>query len=121
MVENLLRRRPVYSRDRAAARAPEERERREQARRAAEALFAPKPPASEPPADPLVRPARVLPAAQATEQPGTITPETAKPGAIPADTLKRIRAWKRYGMTVPQIAEVCGVDIAEIERLLSQA
>jgi len=47
MVENHPSRRRVYGREHAAARIPDDRERRAQARRAAEALFAPKPPVTE--------------------------------------------------------------------------
>jgi hypothetical protein len=38
--------------------------------------------------------------------------------AIPESHFPRIRAWVRYGMTLPQVADVYGADIAEIERIL---
>jgi len=47
VVENRPPRRRAYGREHAAARVPDDRERRAQARRAAEALFAPKPPVTE--------------------------------------------------------------------------
>jgi hypothetical protein len=47
MIENRPPARPVYSRDHASARTADQRERRAQARREAEALFAPKPVVTE--------------------------------------------------------------------------
>jgi hypothetical protein len=37
---------------------------------------------------------------------------------IPRSQLARIRAWVKYGMTIAQVAQVCGVAVAEIERIL---
>jgi hypothetical protein len=42
-------------------------------------------------------------------------------GDIPASQLARIRAWVKYGMTVAQVAEVYGVSVGEIERVLGKA
>ena len=39
---------------------------------------------------------------------------------IPVSQIARIRAWAKYGLTVAQIAEVCGVAAGEIERILRQ-
>jgi hypothetical protein len=39
-------------------------------------------------------------------------------GEIPRSQLARIRAWVKYGMTIAQVAQVCGVAVAEIERIL---
>lgn len=120
MIENHPPARPVYSRDHASARVPDQRERRAQARREAEALFAPKPAVTENPVTSPAKLARVLPAAPAAKQDASIRPEPVLAKTIPAAHAARIRSWKRYGMTVSQIAEVCGADIGEIERLLRQ-
>jgi len=37
---------------------------------------------------------------------------------IPRSQLARIRAWVKYGMTIAQVAQVYGVAVAEIERIL---
>jgi len=63
MVENHPSRRRVYGREHAAARIPDDRERRAQARRAAEALFASKPPVTEKPVDHSPQRPHVLPTA----------------------------------------------------------
>jgi hypothetical protein len=62
MVENHPPRRHVYGREH-AARIPDDRERRAQARRAAEALFAPEPPVTEKPLDRSPQRPHVLPTA----------------------------------------------------------
>jgi hypothetical protein len=36
----------------------------------------------------------------------------------PRSQFGRIRAWAKYGMTAAQVAQVCGVAIGEIERIL---
>ena len=101
------------------------------ARRAAEALFAPKGPsphgmtteaseagASSPPRKPRVL--RALLAAPA----GRLTPEdpvavAASPDQpIPAPHVAQIRTWLEYGMTIPQVARIYGVAVSVIERLL---
>jgi hypothetical protein len=48
-----------------------------------------------------------------SEQP--ITPE------IQASQFRRVRAWAKYGMTVPQIAQTYGVAVGEIERILRKS
>ncbi len=40
---------------------------------------------------------------------------------IPGSQFARIRALVRYGMTVPQVAEVYGVAVGEIARILRKA
>jgi hypothetical protein len=39
-------------------------------------------------------------------------------GEIPRSQFGRIRAWVKYGLTIAQVAKVCGVSVAEIERIL---
>ena len=39
-------------------------------------------------------------------------------GELPRSKFARIRAWVKYGMTIAQAAQVCGVAVAEIERIL---
>jgi hypothetical protein len=39
-------------------------------------------------------------------------------GEIPRSQLARIRGWVKYGMTIAQVAQVYGVAVAEIERIL---
>jgi hypothetical protein len=101
------------------------------ARHAAEALFAPKrvtPEQSfrETPAlrDEWVRKPRVLaisrtlPGPSQVQDIGPISPNQQIPPKIPRSQFARIRAWRRYGMTSKQVAEVYGVCIDEIERIL---
>jgi hypothetical protein len=99
-----------------------DRERITRARQAAEALFAPKRPVTEqsvlnspPAADP--RKARIL----ATSPPApALVEERARP-EIPVSKFAHIRALVKYGMTVSQVAEVYGVAVGAIERVLRQA
>ena len=102
----------------------EDRERTTRAREAAEALFMPKPsahpslvrePASE------IRKPRVLqvvsPAPDdALEAPPVATAPSAR--EIRRSEFVRIRAWVKYGMTAAQVAQVYGVAVADIERIL---
>jgi hypothetical protein len=85
------------------------------AREAAEALFTPRRQVTEPsvpetlpPADQSARRPRVL----AGQLPAEMTPE------IPASQVARIRALVKYRMTARQVAEVYGVAVGEIERIL---
>ncbi len=105
------------------------------ARQAAEALFAPRPriieqscPTTTSSPDQTARKPRILSAvAQAqptpverTEVP--IAPVPPKPTQkIPASHRGRIRACMKYGMTMAQVAEVYGVTIGDIERMLYNA
>ncbi len=105
------------------------------ARQAAEALFAPKRPIIEqssptttPSPDQMARKPRIL-SAVVQAQPAHVEP-TEVPIApvppkstqrIPASHLGRIRACMKYGMTMAQVAEVYGVTIGDIERMLYNA
>lgn len=110
----------------------DDRERTASARQAAEALFTPKPRAVEPLAsDPVPsaeRPARkprvlsiLSPAPVRNEEvaaPVNHEPRTTR--QIPRSQHARIRTWVEYGMTIPQVAEVYGVAVGVIERILRQ-
>ena len=102
------------------------------ARKAAEALFAPKPEAegqslSDPEEPVAARKPRVLPALS----PMPIRWETidvtaapkhlATPVAIPAKKSARVRTLVKYGMTVAQVAEAYGVSVETIARVLQRA
>src|SRR5579875_3852974 len=93
---------------------PDDRERIDRARQAAEALFRPKRTAAQPPLA-GAGPAPARPATAAAPPGCDPAPE------IPHTHLTRIRAWLEYGMTVSQVARVYGVAAGEIERLLRQA
>jgi hypothetical protein len=125
MVENHPSRRRVYGREHAAARIPDDRERRAQARRAAEALFASKPPVTEKPVDHSPQQPHVLPTAPPPARSeviqSTTSPTTPRREAIPAAHVARIRTWVKYGMTVPQIAAIYGAEVDEIVRMLGNA
>jgi hypothetical protein len=120
----LLSRQQPHSRD-------DDRERIARARQAAEALFTAKPAVSilavpdTPPADQSARKPRVLritspPAARHDEPESPVTP--APPSReIPRSQFARIRTLARYGMTIGQVAQVYGVALSEIERILRQA
>jgi hypothetical protein len=115
MSENRPPRRPDYGRDHAPVRTPDDRERRAQARRAAEALFTPKPPMTKKPAASVV-PVQVRP----TPIKAPTQPEPSAK-AISALHLPRIRTWLKYGMTIGQVAAVYGVDAGEITKLLGKS
>jgi hypothetical protein len=62
-------------------------------------------------------------AAESEVAAGTLI-DTRRPSArpaLPASQVAQIRIWVKYGMTVPQVAEVCGVPVGEIERVLRKA
>ena len=40
---------------------------------------------------------------------------------VPASQLARVRTWLKYGMTIHQAADVYGVSVSEIERILQKA
>jgi hypothetical protein len=99
------------------------------ARQAAEALFTPKRQITEqsvsdsPPPDQSARKPRVLAASSAVpvrleEVDAPVSPKARTMTEIPLSQFARIRAWVKYGMTVPQIAEVYGVGVGAIERIL---
>lgn len=99
-------------------------------RRAAEALFRPKTPEPKQEASgtapvpqrsfrkprilPVIKPARV-PAEKTVTAAGNEKP---MPPSIPASHVARIRTWLMYGMTIRQVAQVYGVAVSAIERLL---
>ena len=106
----------------------DDREQITSARRAAEALFTPKPeldvqPVPDPAQSIKAHKPRVLPVlpptpirqetvnASATSEPATVA-------EIPAKKSARLRTLVKYGMTVSQVAEVCQVPIETIERML---
>jgi hypothetical protein len=109
----------------------DDRERITSARRAAEALFTPKQqvvkqsvaevPSS---AGQSARKPRIL--GIAPPQPirhdekikPAVLPEKEIPPTVPRSQFARIRTWVKYGMTVPQVAQVYGIAVGEIERIL---
>jgi hypothetical protein len=111
----------------------DDRERITRARQAAEELFTAKPPVSEPsvpdsaPSNQSARKPRVLRIVSPTalvrheqlETPVSREPQT--PRQIPRSQFARIRTLVKYGMTGSQVAEVYGVPIAEIARVLREA
>jgi hypothetical protein len=110
-----------------------DRERNSNAREAADALFARRRPLPEEPTrdaetlpDEPVRKPRVLPVLstapylrQGPEQRAAPTGPTEQVTLkIPKSQFARIRTWRRYGMTAQQVADVYGVAVGEIERVL---
>jgi hypothetical protein len=110
----------------------DDRERITRARQAAEALFTAKAPVSEPsvpdsaPADQSVRKPRVLRITSSAapvrheEFETPIVPDQQTTRGIPPSQFARIRTLVKYGMTGSQVAEVCGVPIADIARILRE-
>jgi hypothetical protein len=99
------------------------------ARQAAEALFTSKPPVSAPSVsagdavDETTRKPRVLsiispPIPVLLDEPATLIARAPPPSKIRRSQFARIRAWVKYGMTVAQVAQVCGVTVADIECIL---
>jgi hypothetical protein len=101
-----------------------DRERITNARRAAEELFRPKPQALSP-GEQAPRKPRILPVSPAVpiRAAAVETPVIRKPPApeIPASRFARIRTWVTYGMTASDVAQVYGVGVEEIERILRKA
>jgi hypothetical protein len=103
------------------------------ARQAAEALFAPKrqsfkeidqeaaPPTGEPIRGPRVLTISPAVPRHAQELAVPIGPKKQVKPKISKSQFARIRAWRRYGMTAEQVAEVYGVTISEIEGILRMA
>lgn len=140
MAENHPPNRPAYIRARLGDSYPNDRERANKARQAAEALFAPKPRAVEAPVS-TIRPAaenRVSMAPKAASPPIVRNEPavTRNSGAtlaatrgrnkesaarkIPGTHIARIRTWLRYGMKIAEVAQVYGVEIEDIERALGK-
>jgi len=108
----------------------DDRERVTRARQTAEALFAPKQQVAEPtvsgslpPADPPVRKPRVLgiaslaPTRREAVEPA-VSAELPIMPKVPASQFARIRSWVKYGMTPAQVAEVYGVSVGDVERVI---
>jgi hypothetical protein len=111
----------------------DDRERITSARQAAEALFTPKRQPVEPsvsdPAPSAEQPARkprVLPISSPApvrneEVAAPVDPEPRTAREIPRSHHARIRTWVEYGLTISQVAEVYGVAVGVIERILRRA
>jgi hypothetical protein len=50
-----------------------------------------------------------------------VNPEPRPTRQVPRSHRARIRTWVEYGLTVPQVAEVYGVAVGVIERILREA
>jgi len=105
----------------------EDRERITRAREAAEALFTSKPstnPPSVQQAAAEMRKPRVLqivsPAPADRNDAPEPSPIPSEPPArkLPRAAFARIRAWVNYGMTAAEVAQVYGVAVTDIERIL---
>lgn len=110
----------------------DDRERINRARQTAEALFTPKRQVTDqlvsgfPPADQSTRKPRVLgisPSApnRLTEGKAPVIPEPQTTREVPRSQFPRVRSWVKYGMTAAQVAEVYGVAVDDIERILRKA
>jgi hypothetical protein len=111
----------------------DDRVRTASARQAAEALFTPKPQPLErsisdsvPSAEQPARKPRVLPIlspASVRDEgvPAPVDPEPRTTRDVPRSHHARIRTWVKYGLTISQVAEVYGVAVGVIERILRQA
>ena len=102
------------------------------AREAAEALFRPKRQAIEPSVpetppsvDSSARKPRVLtiapPAPVHAEGGAPVSPKRQMMPEIPRSQFDRVRTWVKYGMTARQVAEVYGVAVDEVERIIRKA
>ena len=98
---------------------------RERLTKAAEALFTPKQStergtagANKPAHKPRVLPSLPNGSVSQEEMKPTISPKPVTPVKIARSQFARIRTLVRYGMTARQVAEVYGVAVAEIERIL---
>ncbi len=102
------------------------------AREAAEALFRPKRqviepsvPETPPAADSSARKPRVLtiapPAPVHAEREAPVSPKREMTPKIPRSQFDRVRTWVKYGMTARQVAEVYGVAVDEVERIIRKA
>jgi hypothetical protein len=102
------------------------------AREAAEALFRPKrqliePSVSETPpaAASSARKPRVLtiasPAPVHVEREAPVSAKQQMTPEIRRSKFDRVRTWVKYGMTASQVAEVYGVAVGEVERILRKA
>ncbi len=140
MAENRPPNRPAYNRARPGDTYPNDRERANKARQAAEALFAPKPRVVEAPVS-TTRPAvenQVSTASKAPSppivrsEPAVARNRNATLAAtrnrneefaarkIPVAHIARIRTWLKYGVKIAEVAQIYGVEIEDIERALSK-
>jgi hypothetical protein len=71
-------------------------------------------------ADPLENSRRVVQPKNAISA-APVNPEPRTVRQIPRSDHARIRTWVKYGLTVPQVAEVHGVAVGVIERILRQS
>ena len=109
----------------------DDRERITRARQAAEALFAPKPQVTEPSvsnplpsADQSARKPRILATSPPLEVEEVGTPVNSEQQVrpeIPVSKFAHIGTLVKYGMTVSQVAEVYGVAVGAIQRVLGRA
>ncbi len=99
------------------------------ARKAAEALFAPKRPITDLPkpngsgsAELGNRKPRILSVVpREPSKPALVQHKTRRRSKrVPASQLTRLRSWVKYGMTAHQAADVYGVSVSEIERILQK-
>ena len=136
MSENRHSDRPDYASAKFHPSSPSSHEDANRARQGAEALFTPKRPIADPTLDSTgstqqnARKPRILsavreplPVIQAAHRERTKPPvvehETRRPRKrVPASHLARVRTWLNYGMTINQAADMYGVSVSEIERLL---
>jgi hypothetical protein len=110
----------------------DDREQITNARRAAEALFTPKRQPAErsvsdsaPSAEQSARKPRALPILSRApvrneEVAAPANPEPRTTHEVPRSHHARVRTWVNYGLTIPQVAEVYGVAVSVIERILRQ-
>jgi hypothetical protein len=108
----------------------DDREQVMSARRAAEALFTPKPEVTEQPASDSSQSAKarkprvlpILPPAPIRQETvdAPATPEQPTVPEIPAKKAARVRTLVNYGMTVSQVADVFGMPVETIERILQK-
>ena len=108
----------------------DDRERVKRARVAAEELFSRKRPVTKDvvlenpsPVERSQRKPRILTISPAVpiRQETVERPVCLKKPEIPMSQFDRIRTWVKYGMTAPQVAQVYGVAVEEIERILRKA
>jgi hypothetical protein len=122
----------LFSREQQPHPRSDDRERIIRARQAAEALFKSDlsvktlPVAETTPADQAARKPRVLqivspPASVRRTEPERSIIPLAPAHEISPSQFGRIRAWMKYGMTTAQVAQLYGVSVSEIERILGKA
>jgi hypothetical protein len=123
----------LFSRVQQPHRRDDDHERVTRARQAAEALFTPKREITKQsvsdarPAAPSARKPRVLAISPAAARCDPVEAPLSSPqrrqvaSEIPASESARIRTWVKYGMRVSQVAQLYGVAVDQVERVLRQA